>query len=1432
VTLWILALTGLAVLAVIIVAPMDLISQGLFGAVTLIAALVLARFGSRRVTLILCALSVAASSRYLFWRTTQTLHFHSLIEGVLGVGLYLAELYAWLILVLGYLQTIWPLERGVRPIEGAPEDWPTVDVFIPTYNEDLEIVQDTVLAALSMDYPPDRFRVWLLDDGRRPEFKDLADAAGCSYLTRPDNFQAKAGNLNNALKHTSGELICIFDCDHVPTRAFLQMTVGWFQEEAKLALLQTPHHFYSPDPLQRNLVTVRDVPEEEALFYGVVQPGNDLWNAAFFCGSCAVLRRSALNQTRGFAGETVTEDAHTALKLQRLGWASAYLNVRLASGLATERLALHIGQRARWARGMIQILRRDCPLFGPGLSPAQRLCYFNAALHFLFALPRVVFLTSPLAFLLFGQNVIEASAPMIFVYALPHLSHSIVANNRVQGRYRRAFWGEVLETLLAFHLLIPTLTTLIDPRRGKFNVTEKGGLVERAYFDFPLMWPHLLACLLLVAGVTTGFVRLWLPHEDVQVATLLLNTLWSVFSLLVLMTALAVGRETRQMRKHVRIGVRLKVILTFAGDLNVAAETEEVSMGGFSVNIADRGELVGAQLLCAGRWTQFPVHKVFADGQLMRVRFQPMPIAKRRELVAAIMGRADAWQPFGRPPKANPIASLLDLIRASLSILAWWRTDPIDFDIEHSPPAPEPREHRLGAAAMTAVLFAVMLAPAVLHAQTTEPAAVTAGERRTSLTFSDLLGVSGPVRLAGMRGEAGVPFSIRRDEVVTQARLTLVLTHSSALLADLSRLTVLVNDVVVAALPLTPAQSGGQRLDLDLDPALFLTANHLNLVFQGRSTRGCEDPMHASLWADVSSARSVLQLTLQRLPARADLSSLPAPLFDPGEGRLELPFVFLGAPTDPELKAAAAVASYFGMQASYRGFRFPVLAAAPAVGDAVVFATTQDHIDGVVLPQIQGPALALVVNPNDPTGYLLLVLGRTDEEVRQAAFVLSAGATGLSGEVAELGPPALPHHMPYDAPRWVRTDRPVRLGEIVKAGTLEAAGLPPPPMTAPFRLAPDLFLWPRTSVPLSLRYRTPKGPWIDREASSFEVSLNGQYVQSYPLANASPLWLRTSLGSPARNRRTLELPAYLLFGENQLQFYYRLKPYQSGACGGPQPTNVTGGIDPNSTVDLTGARHFARLPDLAYFASVGFPFTRMADLGETTVVLPAQPTSAELESFLGLMGRFGDATGAPATGVEILRTGDDDALHGRDVLAVGGLDLLSAHPRLFAGSPFGGQDRGPRFEPPPEVRQGLARVGLPLPEEPPEAATEALASGQGFGGFASFRSPLDQDRTVVALIADNPERLPGLVDRLARARENARVQGDVAIDQGGHFASYRVGASYWSGRVPAWLSAAWWVNRNPLALAALLLVAATLIALPLHLALRSQANRRLRGGRR
>ena len=289
--------------------------------------------------------------------------------------------------------------------------------------------------------------------------------------------------------------VAIFDCDHVPTRSFLQMTVGWFLRDKKLAMLQTPHHFYSPDPFERNLGQFRVIPNEGELFYGIVQDGNDFWNATFFCGSCAVLRRKALDEIGGIAVETVTEDAHTSLRMQMKGWGTAYINIPQAAGLATERLSAHVGQRIRWARGMIQILRTDNPLFAPGLKFPQRLCYFNAMAHFMYAIPRLIFLSAPLIYLLLNHTNMPGYWAAILAYALPHLILSNVTNSRIQGEHRHSFWNEIYETVLSPYILLPTMMALINPKLGKFNVTAKGGVVKRTFFDTRIAQPFLILLL-------------------------------------------------------------------------------------------------------------------------------------------------------------------------------------------------------------------------------------------------------------------------------------------------------------------------------------------------------------------------------------------------------------------------------------------------------------------------------------------------------------------------------------------------------------------------------------------------------------------------------------------------------------------------------------------------------------------------------------------------------------------------------------------------------------------------------------------------------------------------------------------------------------------------------------------------------------------------
>ena len=662
----VVAAVGAALLLALVVSvPLDLTGQLLFSAGSFGAALLLSRTPGRLTTLAMIVLSISASSRYMYWRVTDTVGFTNWVDACFGFGLLLAELYAFLVLLIGYFQTAWPLQRRPVPMPQDVDTWPSVDVFIPTYNEPLEVVKQTVFSAMQMDWPKDRLHVYVLDDGRREEFRDFCEELGVGYLTRDNNAHAKAGNINAALAVTGSDYVAIFDCDHIPTRSFLQICMGWFIRDPKLAMLQTPHHFFSPDPFEKNLDTFHVMPNEGELFYGIVQDGNDLWNAAFFCGSCAIIKRAPLLEVGGVAVETVTEDAHTALKLSRHGYNTAYLELPQAAGLATESLSAHVGQRIRWARGMAQICRVDNPLFGPGLKLGQRLCYFNAMLHFFYGLPRLVFLTAPLAYLLFSAHVFQATAAMITAYALPHLMHASITNSRIQGRFRYSFWNEVYESVLAWYIMRPVLVAFVNPKLGKFNVTAKGGVIEQSYFDWSIARPYLILLLLNLLGFVVGIWRMVAVGPSSEVfTTLVINMVWTAYNIILTSASLAVASETRQVRSTPRVTAALPAALRFADGKTLVCETDDFSQSGVGLRVPNElqletGSEVHVSLFRSDEEGTFPAQVTFSGGGRLGLRFEGLSLQQQADIARLTFGRADAWIDFwGNRQHDKPLTSL------------------------------------------------------------------------------------------------------------------------------------------------------------------------------------------------------------------------------------------------------------------------------------------------------------------------------------------------------------------------------------------------------------------------------------------------------------------------------------------------------------------------------------------------------------------------------------------------------------------------------------------------------------------------------------------------------------------------------------------------------------------------------------------------------
>jgi len=657
-----LAVVAMLVFVMVVTVPLELNQQLIMGACLFVVALVLRnRNWNRFEVILMITLSVLVSLRYMYWRLTETVGFESSVDAFFGWVLVLAELYTLCILLLGYLQTAWPLQRKVVHLPRDSDKWPTVDVFIPTYNEPLSIVQLTVFAAQGLDWPADKLKIYLLDDGRRPEFKVFCETAGVEYLSRDNNLHYKAGNLNAALSRTDGDFVAIFDSDHITTRSFLQLSMGWFLRDAKLAMLQTPHFFYSPDPFERNLGTFRKIPNEGDLFYGLVQDGNDLWNASFFCGSCAVLRRKPLLEVGGIAIETVTEDAHTALKLSRLGYNTAYLSIPLAAGLATEKLSVHVKQRIRWARGMAQIFRVDNPLLGRGLSVVQRLCYLNAMLHFFYGLPRLIFLTAPLGFLFFGVEMFHASALMVLAYVLPHIVLSNITNSKIQKNHRHSFWNEVYETVLAWYLVSPVLRAVFAPKSAVFTVTAKGGFVGDNYFDWKIARPHMLLLFLNVVGLAFGAVLL--VKGDVSASTTLINLAWVFYNITILGASISVAFEKRNEDTNHQINAVIPASLIFSNGKSVACETHCFSTHGVGLRLPQplhmtSGSEVKVALFRGHMEIVFPA-KVVGSGSAIQLEFDQLTFDQQRQLTQMTFARADNWiTTWGRSPQDQLLRAL------------------------------------------------------------------------------------------------------------------------------------------------------------------------------------------------------------------------------------------------------------------------------------------------------------------------------------------------------------------------------------------------------------------------------------------------------------------------------------------------------------------------------------------------------------------------------------------------------------------------------------------------------------------------------------------------------------------------------------------------------------------------------------------------------
>jgi cellulose synthase (UDP-forming) len=1394
--------------------PLTWRDQTLLGIVMVGSGILIGRASrSALVTIALMVLSLFATVRYAWWRIGAVLTFFNdpsnkwdWIDAVCIVVLLSAESYAFIILFLGFMQTIWPLKRPIVPLPENSEDWPRVDLLIPSYNEPLNIVRSTALAAMNVDWPADKLNIYILDDGRREAFREFAEDAGVGYITRDNNRHAKAGNINQALEKLDAPYVAIFDCDHLPTRSFLQVTMGWFLREEKLAMVQTPHHFYSADPFERNLKQFRMIPNEGELFYGVVQDGNDFWNATFFCGSCAVLRRTALDEIGGIAVETVTEDAHTSLRMQMRGWNTAYINIPQAAGLATERLSGHIQQRVRWARGMIQILRTDNPLFAKGLKFAQRICYFNAMTHFLYAVPRLIFLTAPLVYLFFSRSNVPGFWAAILAYALPHLVLSNVTNSRIQGEHRHSFWNEIYETVLAPYILLPTLTALINPKLGTFNVTAKGGFVQETYFDRRIATPFILLLLLNVSGLLMVIPRLvhvpGMEHffDATHPGTVAMNALWCLFNVTILGVAITVAREEIQRREQVRIDFVLPFRMKLGDGTIVTGQTIDVSLGGVALDVA------GTFPFAAGEWVtlllpmrvgdaELPATIIDRRGNMMRLQFESLSMLEEEMLTTILYSRADAWVGWaGTREPDKPLRSLYRIMRLSVSGL--WSIISTPFH-RKKPPAPRPPvASRVAPILLCALALGAAChtthAQSVHHAKVAAPAAADATAFTSQLSLKDL-GESGLIQLHGIDNFRSVSFVLPASQIIETAALHLVYRFSPQAAAS-GRLKVLLNGTAFATLqPPAGLHEAEFSQTIPVPAELLVRQNQLTFEFLGREGARCEDASTEALTANIDPASS-LQMKGQRLPLANDLHQLPLPWLDTEILRQQsIPIVLSGTPSPMALQAAGVVASYFGMAAEYPIPRFPVSLGTIPRGDVVLVAESSSGLlENLDVGPVVAPLVAIRANPNDPLGKVMIVTGADGEQLLSAAQALALQWPGLQGTSTEVqGLELPPPRLADDAPRWARIEDHAPLWGANEGTTRESDGAGPVQIF--LRVPPDLSYADRNNLNLHLEYRYNTA--AVGAGSALLIRVNGAPIGS--------ILLKPNKGSMTTETKVdLPLPVVNLrpFSNSITAQWAIRQPHATHCSATDVPassgSNFTGSILGTSYLGLSGLSHWAKLPNLELFSNAGFPFTRFADLSQTTVVLADQPSAQEIELYLTLLAHFSAQTGYPALrvtlgnatqmvpGVDrdflVIGTGQDNpavfqagdrmpVLIDGDQLVVRQPATVAEHLRQAWTNFMEHVGDAPR-------RLGFEAAPDPFPTEVPGTLMEGL------------ESPYSTDRTLMVIELKDASTFEPFIATFLNSTHSSDISGDVSVLNGPRFHSFRIGdSSYFLGSRP-WLT--------------------------------------------
>jgi cellulose synthase (UDP-forming) len=514
-----------------------------------------------------------------------------------------------------------------------PDELPSVDVYIPTYDEPMEVLEKTITGALCLDYP--NFKIWVLDDGRRTWVKDFCEAKGVGYLTRPNNAHAKAGNINHALTKTNADFVAIFDADFIPQRSFLIRTVGFFSDP-KIGIVQVPHAFYNYDPTQASLALQKALPDDQRFFFEAVMPSRDGWNAAFCCGSNSVTRRSALRSVGdALPTESLTEDMLLSIALLRKGYITRYLCERLAYGLAPEGLKAFFVQRRRWARGAMQILFLAAGPLGRNLTLMQRLLFLPT--HWLSqGLMFQMTIVAPMMFLWTGLLPLVNVTPEAVIYYLVPMVLAVAGGIwAFAPRQYFPFAAQVHGTFQSFKILPTVIMTLAKPFGHVFKVTPKGAEAKKSDYDRPIFWTAISLIALTILGLVVNSHPEW--RIIGQAGLLPIVACWAAINIVVLVLVCMMSLQAPIRRGEERFKLDEPIWIFNANGALSTGRIRDISLTGAAI-VADEDRALATE---AGEATRVfiaevgfvPATTVRKAGRFLAVHFNLTPCLERDLLI-------------------------------------------------------------------------------------------------------------------------------------------------------------------------------------------------------------------------------------------------------------------------------------------------------------------------------------------------------------------------------------------------------------------------------------------------------------------------------------------------------------------------------------------------------------------------------------------------------------------------------------------------------------------------------------------------------------------------------------------------------------------------------------------------------------------------------